>query len=188
MEESMDRIMTDLKESCELTVEHLTKEASRLRTGRASSSLIEGVNVEYYGSQVPIQQLGLINVPEARMITVQVYDSSAVESVEKAIQQADLGLNPQRDGSLIRLSIPPLTEERRKEFVKKLYRLGEDAKVALRGHRRDSLDAIKKAEKDKEIAPDEGKRAGDEIQKVIDSFVKKIDTVLAQKEQEILEV
>jgi ribosome recycling factor len=130
----------------------------------------------------------MINVPEPRLITVQVYDGGAVDAVEKAIQAADLGLNPMRDGNLLRIAIPPLTEERRKDLVKKLNKLGEEEKVALRNHRRDANDAVKKQEKDKKITQDDSRKSQEEIQKVTDKFIAEIEQIMKQKEKEIMDV
>ena len=156
-----------------------------MRGGRASSQMLEGIMVDYYGSQTPIRQLGMINTPEPRLITIQVYDGGAVDGVEKAIRQADLGLNPARDGNLIRVNIPALTEERRKELIKKLHKMGEETKVAIRNHRRDSIDEIKK---DKSISEDESRRLQEDIQKVVDAAGKDADAVIAAKEKEMLAV
>ncbi len=172
-----------LEAGCKKTNEHFKKDLGRLRTGRAATSMLEGINVDYYGSHVPLIQLGLISAPEPRLLTIQVYDSGAVESVEKAIMQSELGLTPNRDGALIRINIPALTEERRKELIKKLHKMGEEAKVALRNNRREALDALKKVEK----AEDAVKRGETEIQKIIDKYQKDIDSLVALKEKEILE-
>ncbi len=178
----------NLKAECEKTVQHFKRDLGRLRTGRANSSLLEGVMVDYYGTQTPLIQLGMINAPEPRLITVQVYDRGAVEAVEKAIQQADLGLNPSRDGSLIRIAIPSLTEDRRKELIKKLHKMAEDTKVSLRNHRRDELDALKKQEKDKQISSDDLRRSTEEVQKIIDKHSSEVDQILSAKEKEMMEV
>jgi ribosome recycling factor len=177
-----------LKVDCETSIEHLKAEFGKMRSGRASSGLLEGLTVEYYGAQVPLIQLGMINAPEPRLITIQVYDSGAIQAVEKAILQSDLGLNPSRDGSLIRINIPALTEERRKELTKKISKIGEETKVALRNHRRDRIDSLKKQVKSKDVSEDDLHRGQEEIQKVIDNYVKLIDEVVTQKEQEVLEV
>jgi ribosome recycling factor len=177
-----------LENDCKQSIEHLKKEMTRLRTGRAHSSLVEGIMVDYYGSMAPIQQLGLVNTPEPRLITIQVYDVNAVENVDKAIRQADLGLNPSRDGNLIRIAIASLTEDRRKELVKKLSKLAEETKVGIRNHRRDAIDLLKNREKKKEISADDLRRGQDEIQKVTDKYTAEVDSVVALKEKEILEV
>ncbi len=176
------------KKDCQKCVEHFKSDLGKLRTGRASSSLIENIEVDYYGARVPVKQMGVITTPEPRLITVQVYDASAVESVEKAIRSADLGLNPARDGSLIRVSIPSLTEDRRKELIKSLNRMAEEARVSLRNHRRDEIDKLKKQEKSKEISTDDLRRGQDEIQKVTDSYTAEVDKILQVKEKEMLEV
>lgn len=178
----------DLENKCKGTMDHFKKELGRMRTGRASSGLLEGITVEYYGSQVPLIQLGMINTPEPRLITIQVFDGGAVDAVEKAIKQSDLGLNPSRDGSLIRLNIPPLNEERRKELIKKLHKAAEENRVTMRGHRRDAIDMLKKQEKSKEISEDDVRRGQDEIQKITDRYIAEIDVALQSKEKEMLEV
>lgn len=177
-----------IEDSCKKTIEHFKKDLSKLRTGRASASILEGIHVDYYGTSVPLIQLGLINTPEPRLITIQVYDPGAVDGVEKAIQQSDLGLSPGRDGSLIRLNIPSLTEERRKELVKKLHKMAEECRVTLRSHRRDAIDGLKKKEKDKAISEDEVHKGQEEVQKIIDRHAKEVDLAAAQKEKEIMEV
>ncbi len=178
----------ELESKCKDTIEYLNVELSRMRTGRANTALVESLMVDYYGSHVPLQQLGLISAPEARMLTVQVYDAGALDSVEKAIQQSDLQLNPSRDGNLIRIPIPALTEERRKELVKTLHKSAEEGKIAIRNHRREAIDALKKAEKAKEISEDDLSRGKDEIQKVTDTYVAQVDVLLAEKEKEMMEV
>jgi ribosome recycling factor len=181
-------IAKDLEDKSKKTTEHFKKELSRARTGRAHTSILDGLTVEYYGSFVPLIQLGVLNAPEPRLLTIQVYDSGAVEAVERAIMQADLGLNPSRDGNLVRIAIPALNEERRKEIVKRLHKLTEDNRVALRNHRREVLDQLKKREKEKEISSDEIRRATEEVQKVVDKYIKEMDSLLAAKEKEVLEV
>jgi ribosome recycling factor len=177
-----------LKEQCEESIKHFKTELSRMRTGRAQSSLLEGIMVDYYGSPTSLIQLGMINAPEPRMITVQVYDQGAVEAVEKAIRQADLGLNPSRDGGLIRINIPSLTEDRRKELVKKLHKTSEEAKIAIRNHRRDQIDVLKKQEKEKKLSTDDLRRGQEEVQKLTDKYTADVDVLLQAKEKEITEV
>ena len=176
------------KAQCAKTLEHYKKELSRLRSGRATPSLLEGVNVEYYGSHVSLKQLGMVSAPEPRMLTIQVYDAGAVEAIEKAIQQADLGLNPSRDGSLIRVIIPALNEERRKDLIKKVNKMAEETRVALRNLRRDEVEAVKKQLKNKEISEDDSRRSQDEIQKIVDKFIVDVDAAAAGKEKELMEV
>ncbi len=166
-------------------VEVLQKEYAGLRTGRASASLLDPVTVEVYGSRMPINQVGTINVPEPRLVVVQVWDASAVKSVEKAIREAGLGLNPQPDGTTIRIPIPDLNEERRTELVKVAGKYAEAARVSVRNVRRDSMDSVKKQDK---VSEDEQKRQSDEIQKMTDDTIKKIDTMLSDKEKDVLKV
>jgi ribosome recycling factor len=173
---------------CKKTIEHFKKDLGRLRTGRAAPSLLDGLQVDYYGSHVPLIQLGMVNAPEARLLTIQVYDANACEAIEKAIQQSDLGLNPSRDGSLIRIVVPPLNEERRKDIIKKLHKMAEDVRVSLRNHRREVIDDIKKKEKGKEMSADDSRRGQEEVQKITDKHTKEIDVLLAGKEKEMMEV
>ena len=176
------------KSNCVKGLEHLKKELGRLRSGRATPQLLEGVQVEYYGSRVPLQQLGMVAAPEPRMLTIQVYDASAVEAIDKAIQQSDLGLNPSREGSLIRVVIPALNEERRKDLIKKVGKLAEETKVSLRNLRRDEVENVKKKVKSKEISEDDSRRAQDEIQKILDKVIVDVDVASGAKEKELLEV
>lgn len=173
---------------CEQTAKHFRTELTHLRTGRASTALLETIHVDYYGTSVPLQSLGLIGAPEPRLLTVQVYDKGAVEAVEKAIQSSDLGLNPARDGNLLRIPIPALTEDRRKEMIKKIHRMAEESKVSVRNHRRDQIEHLKKAEKNKELSEDLLKKAQEEVQKITDKYIAEIDQILAAKEKEVMEV
>ncbi len=177
-----------LKESCKKTVESFKKELSKMRTGRASSSLLEGIKADYYGTMTPLNQLANISTPEPRVIAIQVYDKGAVEAIMKAIRASDLGLNPSNEGQTVRVILPSLTEERRKELIKKLKDVAEENRVFIRNHRRDAIDIIKKQVKDKAINEDESKKAQEEVQKVTDTFTKEIDTLLGQKEKEMMEV
>ena len=177
-----------MKLQCESTIEFFRSELTKTKTGRASTGLLEGISVDYYGSQTPLVQLGLINVAEARLLTVQVYDAGAVESVEKAIHQADLGLNPAREGNVIRVPIPPLTEERRKEIVKRLHKQAEDMKVTIRNHRRSAIDQLQKEKKDGELSEDDLKGLKKEVQTITDTFTSQVDELASKKEEEILEV
>lgn len=178
----------NFKSQCLKGLEHFKKELSRLRSGRAAPSLLEGLQVEYYGSNVPLQQLGLVNAPEPRMLTIQVYDQGALESIEKAIQQSDLGLNPSRDGSMIRVVIPSLNEERRKDLIKKVSKMAEETRVALRNLRRDEIEGVKKKTKNKEMSEDDGRKAQEEIQKILDKHIADVDAAAAGKEKELMEV
>ena len=181
-------IIQTTEQKCKASIEHFKKELQRMRTGRASASLLEGIHAEYYGSSVPLIQLGLINAPEPRMITVQVYDISAAEAVDKAIRQSELGLNPQREGNLIRVNIPALTEERRKEFVKKVKGQAEDTKVQIRNARREGVDIVKDNQKKSIVTEDESRKLQEQIQKVIDKYIADVDVLLVEKEKEILAV
>jgi len=169
-------------------VDVLKGEFAGLRTGRAVTSMLDPVQVEVYGTKMPLNQVGTVNAPEPRMLTVQVWDASAVKSVEKAIREAGLGLNPQPEGNLIRVPIPALNEERRKELTKVAGKYTESARVSVRNVRRDGMDMLKKLEKDKAISEDESKRHSDSVQKATDETIKKIDTMLADKEKDIMTV
>ena len=166
----------------------LEKELSGLRTGRASANLLDPVVVEVYGSRMPISQVGTVSTPDAKTISVQVWDKGMVKTVEKAIADANLGLNPSSDGQLIRMTLPILSEERRKELVKLAHKYGENSKVALRNIRRDAMETLKKMEKDSDISKDEHHNIGEDIQKVTDDFTGKVDEHVKTKEQEILKV
>ncbi len=169
-------------------VEALRREFSGLRTGRASTGLLENLNVDAYGSHMPMNQVGNISVPEARLLTVQVWDNGLVKAVEKAIMESNLGLNPQTEGNLVRIPVPELSEERRVELAKVATRYAEQARVAVRNVRRDGMEKLKKAEKDTEISKDEHHDAGEEIQKLTDTNVAEIDELVAAKEQEIMQI
>jgi ribosome recycling factor len=159
-----------------------------LRTGRASASLLDPIKVEAYGSPMPISQVGSVNVPEPRMITLQVWDASLVNATVKAIMESGLGLNPISEGQSIRIPLPDLSEERRKDLAKKAHEYGENGKISMRNIRRDGNDHFKRMEKDKEISEDEHKRLADEVQKITDDFVKKIDHAVEEKVKEIMQV
>ncbi len=180
--------MADLKRRMDGAVEALKREFAGLRTGRASAALLEPLVVDAYGSAVPITQVGTVNVPEARMLSVQVWDASLVKSVERAIRESDLGLNPQVDGNIIRVPIPELSEERRTELTKIASRYAEQARIAARNVRRDGMDTLKRQEKDSEISKDEHRDRGEDIQKLTDTHIGDIDGLLASKEKEIMQV
>ena len=180
--------LSETKERMTATLEAFKAETSRVRTGRASASLVDGVKVDYYGTLTPMNQLATINVPEPQLIVIQPYDGGALENIEKAIQASDLGLNPSNDGKVIRVPIPPLTEERRKEMVKMIKKMGEDHKVSLRNIRRDTNENLKSEEKSKAISEDENRKGQAEVQKITDKFVSQVDELLAAKEEEILKV
>ena len=178
----------ELRTRMEKTLDQLHKEFSGLRTGRASVNMLEPVSVLAYGSRMPINQLGNVNAPEARLLTVTVWDATLAGAVDKAIRDSGLGLNPQTEGNVIRIPVPPLSEERRTELVKVAGKYAETARVAIRGIRRDGMDDLKKQEKDNHISEDEAKRNSEQVQKLTDEFVKKIDDTLAHKEAEIMQV
>lgn len=178
----------DLKRRMDSAVEVLKKEFSGLRTGRASANLLDPVVVEAYGSSMPLNQVGNVNVPEPRMITVQVWDKGMVKAVEKSIRDAGLGLNPQADGQTVRVPIPPLNEERRVELQKVAGKYAEQARISVRNVRRDGMDGLKKLEKDGIISQDEQRGYEKEVQAVTDETIKKIDEVLGHKEKEIMQV
>jgi ribosome recycling factor len=180
--------INDLKRRMQGAMGVLKQELSGLRTGRASASLLEPVQVDAYGTHMPLSQLATVSVPEARLLSVQVWDRSMVHAVEKAITAANLGLNPQTEGQVIRLRIPELNEERRKELVKVAHKYAEAARVAVRHVRRDGIDVIKKLEKDHQISKDDQERYSNEIQKATDQSIHDIDQMLANKEKEILTV
>jgi len=170
------------------TIEALKKDFSSIRTGRASLALLDGIVVSYYDTPTPLQQLASLSIPESRQMAVQPWDPKAIPDIEKAILKSDLGLTPMNDGKMIRINIPPLTEERRKQLVKTVKKKAEEAKVAVRNIRRDINEEIKKLEKEKHMSEDVVKKFHEELQKITDSFIAKVDEVLSHKEKEIMEV
>ena len=184
----LDDVYHELDYKMERSIAALRKELSRIRTGRATLALLEGIDVDYYGTATPLNQLATLAAPESRLLTIQPWDKSQVGLIEKAIQRSDLGLTPMNDGKIIRLAIPPLTAERRKDLVKKVKKIGEDAKVALRNVRRDGNETLKDLEKTKDISQDDLRRGQEQVQKITDRFISQVDDVLSTKEHEILEV
>lgn len=182
---TLDQIAGDLRRRMEGALDTLKKEFAGLRTGRASPALLEPIKVEVYGTEMPITQVGTIGVPEPRMLTVQVWDRAAVSSVEKAIRDAGLGLNPASDGQTVRVPLPPLTAERRVELAKLAGKYAEAARVAIRAVRRDGMETLKKLEKDHEIGQDVHRDWADEVQKLTDGYIRKVDEALAAKEADI---
>ena len=180
--------MVKVKEKMEKAIEALRHELDTLRTGRASVAMLDGVRVDYYGTPTPLNQLASLSVPESRTIVIQPWDVTQVQVIEKAILTSDLGLTPSNDGKVIRINIPQLTEERRKELVKVSGKYAEECKVSIRNARRDAIDEVKKKEKDKDIGQDDRKRAEEEVQKVTDSEIKRVDEIVEAKEAEIMEV
>ena len=183
-----DARLNDFSRRMDGALEALRKEFGGLRTGRASVNLLDPVQVQAYGSPMPLNQVGTVSVPEPRMITVQVWDKGLVSSVEKAIRDAGLGLNPASDGTTVRVPLPELSQERRQELTKIAHKYAEQGRVAVRNVRRDGMDFLKKQEKDHKISEDEHKKLADEMQKLTDQHVKKVDETLASKEKEILQV
>ena len=185
---AQDELLKDIRRRMDGAIEVLHKEFGGLRTGRASTSLLEPVQVSAYGNTVPLNQVASINVPEPRMITVQVWDRGVVKAVDRAIREAGLGLNPQTEGQVIRVPIPELNEERRRELTRVAAKYAEDARVAVRHVRRDGIEALRRLEKDGEISQDEHRKVEKDVQLLTDDHVKKIDETLAQKDTEILQV
>jgi ribosome recycling factor len=180
-----DEIFATMKSKMDKAVQAFQKELNRLRTGRASPALLEGIRVEYYGTATPLQQTASITIPESRMMIIQPWDKTIIENIEKAIQKANLGLSPTNDGKIIRIAIPPLTEERRKELGKVVKKMGEECKVTLRNIRRDANESLKKLEKDKALSEDEYHRSVEEVQKVTDEHIKRADEIIEEKQIEI---
>jgi ribosome recycling factor len=185
---SIKDVEASLKTRMEKALSDLQHEMAAIRTGRASLALLDHIRVDYYGTPTPLNQVANLHVPEPSMITIQPWDVSQIGPIEKSIRVSDLGLNPSNDGKLIRLPIPPLTEERRKEFVKKLHAAAEHHRVSVRAIRRDGNEAVKKLLKDKKVTEDDDKKAHDEIQKLTDAYMEKIDTASKTKEKDIMEI
>lgn len=184
----MKEVFREAELGMKKAVDHFHEELKTLRTGRASLAMLDGVTVDYYGTPTPLNQLANMSVPEASLIVAQPYDPSQIGAIEKSIRSGDLGLNPSNDGKVIRIPVPPLTEERRKEFVKKAHDLAEAARNGVRAARRDGNDALKKKEKDKEISQDEEHRGNDEVQMLHDHYIGEINSSLANKEEQIMAV
>lgn len=184
----LDELLADVERRMGSTLEVLRKDLGNVRTGRASLAILDAVKVDYYGTRTPLSQVATLSIPEPSMIVVQPWDPTVIEAIEKAVLRADLGLNPSNDGQVVRLPIPPLTEERRKQMARKVSQIGEDSKTALRQIRRDGNDRLKAMEKAKEISQDEEHRALDQVQKHTNSFSASVDEQTKKKEQELLEV
>jgi len=184
----MQDVLDNCKKRMKKAIQSLEKEFSKLRTGRASITLLEDLKVDYYGTLTPLNQLASISTPDSRTLAIQPWDRNAFGEIEKAIMKSDLGLNPVNDGKIIRINIPPLTEERRKELVKVAKKFAEDAKIAIRNVRRDANETLKKMKNEKELTEDEMHRGQDEVQKITDSFVQKVEEVFSKKEKEIMEI
>ena len=184
----IEDLLDDAKRRMDKSVDATAHEFNTVRTGRASAALLDRVKVDYYGTETPLNQLATINVPEARMLTVQPYDPGSIKAIERAIQESELGLTPSNDGKIVRLPIPQLTEERRKELVKDVRQLAEDGRVAVRNVRRDVMHHLKELVRDGDVGDDEERRAEERAQKLTDEHVAKIDDLLKRKEEEIMEV
>ena len=185
---SVEAALGDAERRMQRSIEHFEGEIETIRTGRANVSLVDNLSIDYYGAPTPLNQIATIATPDPRLITILPWDKSILGVIEREILKSDLGLTPGNDGQIIRLPIPPMTQERRQEMVKRLHRLREDAHVAIRNVRRDSIDQLRKAERDKEISQDELRRGQDRMQKATDSQVKQTDDITARKEAELLEV
>ncbi len=183
-----DPVIEELRQEMERTLKALRHDLVRTRTGRASTALLEGITVEYYGTRTPLNQLAGLSAPEPRLLLIQPYDKTALAQIERAILQSDLGLVPVNDGKILRVPIPELTEERRRELVKHVRKLAEDYRVSVRNHRRDAIDLLKTMEKDKEITEDDLHRAQEKAQEITKTYIERIDQVLKGKEDEIMEV
>ena len=183
-----EAIFAQLQKEMDQSVGALRKELAKLRTGRASTALLEHVVVEYYGAHTPLNQLATLSAPDPHLLVIQPFDRSAMGDIEKAILKSDLGLTPNNDGKIIRVPIPQLTEERRKELVKHVKRIAEEFRVSIRSHRRDAVERLKEAEKKKEITADDFKHGQDRIQKITDEFIRRIEKIIKAKEEEVMEV
>lgn len=184
----MQEIIKTAKSKMSKSLNALDEEFKTIRTGRASAALFEPVKVEYYGTPTPLNQVATISVPEARLVVIQPWDKGLLNEIEKAIQKSELSVNPNNDGKVIRINIPPLTEERRKEFVKMAKNMAEQSRVAMRNIRRDANDELKKKQKSSDISEDDEKKGNDEIQKITDKYIKEINDLLESKENEIMEI
>lgn len=184
----MKEVINQTEEKMNKAIQALQRELASIRTGRAAPALLDRISIDYFGVETPIKAMANVSVPDARTLQIQAYDRQSVQLIEKAIHKSDLGLTPNTDGNVIRLNIPPLTEERRKDMAKLAKKCAEDSKIALRNVRRDEMDALKKLEKAGELTEDVRKRGEDQIQKLMDRFVKEVDEVVSAKEKEIMEI
>jgi len=181
-------VLTSAKQDMEKTLAALRRELSHVRTGRASTSILEGITVDYYGAKTPLNQVATLSAPEPTLLVVTPFDKSVIGAIEKAIKASDLGLNPLNDGKLIRIPIPPLTEERRRDLVKHVRKLAEDYRVSMRTHRRDSLEMLKELEKDKEITEDDRRHGSEKVEALTKQYIERVEQVLKVKEDEIMAV
>jgi len=183
----LDSVYTDTKHKMDVTITHFAKELAGVRTGRASTGLLDGITVDYYGTQTPLSQVANMSTPDAMTIGIQPWDVSLLQAIEKAIMMSDLGLTPSNDGKIIRIGIPPLTEERRRDLTRHVRKISEDAKIALRNVRREGIERIKKMEKEKEISSDDAKKGNDQIQKIINTYIATVEKMTTEKEKEIMD-
>jgi ribosome recycling factor len=184
----IDELLQDMKESMDKSIETLQKDLRRIRTGRASLALLDGLVADYYGSPTPINQLATLSIPESRQIVIQPWDSKAIPDIEKAVLKSELGLTPMNDGKLIRIVLPTLTAQRRKELVKIVKKMAEEFKVQIRNHRRDANDMLKDMKKDKDISEDDMHKAQERVQKTTDNSIAKVESIMVEKEAEIMEI
>ena len=184
----LNQIYTETEEKMKKAVEAVQKELASIRTGRATTALLDGIRVEYYGNAVPLNQVASVSAPEPKLLVIQPWEKKMIEEISRAIMKSDLGLNPTSDGNVIRLGIPPLTEERRKDLVKLIKKLAEEGKISIRNIRREANEALDKAEKKKEISEDDNRKSQERIQKLTDRYIEAIDKVVKVKEVEIMEV
>ena len=184
----INEILSQTEEKMKKAVEATQRELAGIRTGKATISLLDGIRVDYYGSIVPLSQVANITTPDPKLLVIQPWEKKLIPEITKAIQKSDLGLNPQSDPNVIRLPIPPLTEERRKELVKLVKKLAEEGKIAIRNIRREANDSLKKAEKDKQISEDENRKSQEKVQELTDKYIESIEDLIAKKEKEVMEV
>ncbi len=184
----LDKIIHETEDKMKKAVDFTRQELTKLRSGKATAAILDDIKIDYYGQKMPIAQTASVNTPDAHLITVQPWDKSMIGEIEKAILAANIGLTPANDGTVIRLSVPPLTEERRKELVKVAKKFAEDGRITIRNIRRDSNEHLKKAEKDEHVSEDERKHGENEVQKLTDKYIKQVDEILTGKEKEIMEV
>jgi ribosome recycling factor len=182
-----EEILSEMRDKMENSIDALKKEFKRIRTGRASTALLEGIKVDCYETQMPLEQVASLSVPESRLITIKPWDQSIIGEIEKSILKSELGLNPMNDGKIIRISIPPLTEERRRELAKMAKKMAEEAKISIRNHRREANELFKDLKNEKEISEDEMYKCQDQVQDITNDFTNKIEEVTAEKEKEIIE-
>lgn len=184
----MNTVIKNAEESMQRRINHLESEYARIRAGRANPAVLDKLVVDYYGAPTPVKQLAAVSVTEARTLSIQPYDASILRAIEKAIQTSDIGINPQNDGKIIRLTFPPLTEDKRKEIVKDVSKQAEDSKVQVRNERRDAIEKLKKMKKNSEITEDDLENGQEKVQKLTDKFTKKIDEICAEKQKEVMAI